>query len=61
MWNLPWSKKSTKDRLVVLKYKKLRIWLLKDEVRNSWKMSKAQYGSRIGYEFLRLIAFVRLY
>jgi hypothetical protein len=24
-------------------------------------MSKAQYGSRIGYEFLRLIAFVRLY
>jgi hypothetical protein len=41
--------------------KRLMIWLLKVEVQNSWKMSKAQYGSRIGYVFLRLIAFVRLY
>jgi hypothetical protein len=25
MWNLPWNKKSTKDKLVMLKYKRLRI------------------------------------
>jgi hypothetical protein len=50
-----------KGQLVMLKYKRSRILLLKVVVRNSWKMSKAQYGSRIGYEFPRLIAFVRLY
>jgi hypothetical protein len=60
-WNLPWSKKSAKNKLVMLKYKRLRIRLLKVEVRNSWRMSKAPYGSRIGYVFLRLIAFVRLF
>jgi hypothetical protein len=51
MWNLPWNENSAMDKLVILKYKRLRIRLLKDEVRNSWRVSKAQYGSRIGYEF----------
>jgi hypothetical protein len=55
------QEKSAKDRLVMLKYKRLRIWLLKVKVRNSRRMSKAPYGSRIIYVFLRLIAFVRLY
>ena len=61
MWNLLWSKKSAKDKLVMLKYKRLRIRLLKVEVRNSRKMSKAPYGSRTGYVFLILKAFVRLF
>jgi hypothetical protein len=55
------GKKFTKVRLVMLKYKRSRIFLLKVEVQNSRRMSKAQYGSRTGYVFLRLIAFVRLY
>jgi hypothetical protein len=55
------SKKSVRVRLVMLKFKRSRILSLKVEVQNSQKMSKAQYGSRIGYVFLRLIAFVRLY
>jgi hypothetical protein len=61
MWNLPWNKKSANDRLVMLRYKRLRILLLKVEVRNSRKMSKAPYGSRTGYVFLILKAFVRLF
>jgi hypothetical protein len=61
MWNLLWSKKSAKDKLVMLKYKRLRIRLLKVEVQNSRKMSKAPYGSRTGYVFLILKAFVRLF
>jgi hypothetical protein len=52
---------SAKDRLVMLRYKRLRIWLLKVEVRNSRRMSKAPYGLRIGYVFLRLKALERLY
>jgi hypothetical protein len=52
MWNLPWSKKFAKVRLVMLKYKRSRILLLKVEVQNSRRMSKAQYGSRIGYVFV---------
>jgi hypothetical protein len=43
------------------KIQEIRILLLKVEVHNSWRMSKAQYGSRIRYVFLRLIVFVRLY
>jgi hypothetical protein len=61
MWNLPWNKKFAKVRLVMLKYKRSRILLLKVEVYNSQRMSKAPYGSRTGYVFMRLIAFVRLY
>jgi hypothetical protein len=61
MWNLPWNKKSAKDRLAMLGYKRSRILLLKVEVRNSRRMSKAPYGSRTGYVFLRSITFVRLY
>jgi hypothetical protein len=60
-WNLPWSKKFIKVKLVMLRYKRLRILLLKVEFRNSRRMSKALYGSRIRYVFLILIAFVRLY
>jgi hypothetical protein len=60
VWNLPWSKKSAKDKLVMLRYKRLRILLRKVEVQSLRKMSKAPYGSRTGYVFLRLIAFVRL-
>jgi hypothetical protein len=45
---------------VMLKFKRLRILLLKVEVHNSRRMSKASYGSRTGYVFLKLIAFVRL-
>jgi hypothetical protein len=60
MWNLPWNKKSAKVRMVMLRYKRSRILLLKVEVQNSWRMSKAQYGSRTGYVFLILMAFVRL-
>jgi hypothetical protein len=55
-WNLPWSKKSVRVRLVMLKFKRSRILLLIVEVQNSRRMSKAQYGSRTGYVFLRLIA-----
>jgi hypothetical protein len=55
------QEKSAKDRLVMLKYKRLRIWLLKVEVRNSQRMRKAPYGSRTGYVFLILKAFVRLF
>jgi hypothetical protein len=61
MWNLPWSKNSAKDRLAMLGYKRSRILLLKVEVRNSRKMSKVPYGSRTGYVFLILKAFVRLF
>jgi hypothetical protein len=60
-WNLPRSKKFVSDRLVMLKFKRSRILLLKVEVQNSQRMSKAQYGSRTGYVLLRLIDFVRLY
>jgi hypothetical protein len=61
MWNLPWNKKFVKVRLAMLKHKKSRILLLKVEVWNSRRMSKAQYGLRTGYVFLILIVFVRLY
>ena len=50
-----------KGQLVMLKYKRSRILLLEVEVRNSWKMSKAPYGSRTEYVFLILKAFVRLF
>jgi hypothetical protein len=60
-WNLPCSKKSAKDRLAMLGYKRSKILLLKVEVWNSRRMSKASYGSRTGYVFLRLITFERLY
>jgi hypothetical protein len=61
MWNLPWSKKSAKVRLVMLRYKRSRIFLQKVEVQNSRRMIKAPYGSRIGYVFLILIAFMILF
>jgi hypothetical protein len=61
MWNLPWNKKFVKVRLVILKFKRSRILLLKVEVQNSRRMSKAHYDSRTGYVFLILITFVRLY
>jgi hypothetical protein len=32
MWNLPWNKKYAKDRLVMLRYKRLMILLRKVEV-----------------------------
>jgi ribonuclease HI len=41
MWNLPWSKKSTKNKLVMLRYKRLRILLRKVEVQSLRKVSKA--------------------
>ena len=60
-WNLPWSKKFIRVKLVMLKFKRLRILLRKVEFQNSRRMSKVLYGSKIGYVFRRLIAFVRLY
>jgi hypothetical protein len=60
-WNLPWSKRFVKDKLVMLRYKRLRILLRKVEVQSLRKMSKAPYGSRTGYVFLKLITFERLY
>jgi hypothetical protein len=50
-----------KGQIGMLKSKRSRILLLKVEVRNSRRMSKAQYGSRTRYVSLKLIAFVRLY
>jgi hypothetical protein len=50
-----------KVRLVMVKSKRSKIWFLKVGVQNSRKTSKAQYGSRTGYVFLILTAFVRLY
>jgi hypothetical protein len=35
--------------------------LMEEEVQTSWRMSKAQYGSRTGYVFLRLTASVKLF
>ena len=61
MWNLPWIKKSTKDKLVMLRYKRLRILLRKVEVQSLRKVSKVPYDSRTGYVFLILKAFVRLF
>jgi hypothetical protein len=61
MWNLFWSKRSAKDKLVMLGYKRSRILLLKLEARNSQRMSKARYGSRIGSVFLILIVFGKPY
>jgi hypothetical protein len=43
------------------KSKGSKILLLKVEVQNLWRKSKAQYGLRIGYVFLRLTASMRLY
>jgi hypothetical protein len=40
-WNIPWSKKSSRVRLVMLKSMKSKILLLKVEVQNLWRMSKA--------------------
>jgi hypothetical protein len=50
-----------KEQIGGAKFKRSRISLLKVEVRNSQRMSKAQYGSKTGYVFLRLTTFVRLY
>jgi hypothetical protein len=42
-----------KGRLVMLRFKRSRILLLKEEVQNSRRISKEQYGSKIRYVFLR--------
>ena len=60
-WNLPWNKKFGRVRLVMLRFRRLRILLLKEEAQSSRRMSKARYGSRIGFVFPILIVFGKLY
>jgi hypothetical protein len=47
-----------KFKWVMQKFKRLRILLLRDEAQNSQRMSRARYGSRIGFV---LIVFVKPY
>jgi hypothetical protein len=55
------EQKIRKGQIGDAKIQEIKDLLLKVEVHNSWRMSKAQYGSRTRYVFLRLIAFVRQY
>jgi hypothetical protein len=61
MWNLPWSKKSVEGQIGDAKIQEIRDLITEGRGPESRKMSKAPYGSRTGYVFLILKAFVRLY
>jgi hypothetical protein len=50
-----------KGRVGDAKIQEIKDLIMRVEVQNSRRMSKAQYGSRTGYVFQRFIAFVRLY
>jgi hypothetical protein len=61
MWNLPWNKKSAEGRIGEAKIQEIKDLITEGRGPEFTRMSKARYGSRIGYVFRRLKAFVRLF